>query len=392
MKINALHILFALLSAVGMLLSACTEDTSFVQSDEDEAGRVILSYSVTGNTLSRAPEPGWNEGWNENEVDRLDLFLFRNQTLIKHYGANIQETENKNANQNADEELNYHDWSIPASELSPNEIQSGDVVYLIANCSVVMLNGESKNLAEITSLTDLQAASIGILSCNKKQENFVMTGTTVVGEKVGNDVEIKVDLFRAAAKIRLSFSDASQSDWSDGIAYRLVQYTQSSALLQESDETYLSTVQLSTYPSKNVEEESVDINTTENYYAPNKQLVLYSYVNNWYQQKGEDELYGEIPIDKNKQTYIILYAPYGNDGKKYYYKVPINYQLPEDNDAITPDESYKDLYRLQRNYLYDITVTIDRKGGSERKPIEVQNLEILVKPWTEKEITVPAFE
>lgn len=392
MKINALHILFALLSAVGMLLSACTEDTSFVQSDEDEAGRVILSYSVTGNTLSRAPEPGWNEGWNENEVDRLDLFLFRNQTLIKHYGANIQETENKNANQNADEELNYHDWSIPASELSPNEIQSGDVVYLIANCSVVMLNGESKNLAEITSLTDLQAASIGTLSCNKKQENFVMTGTTVVGEKVGNDVEIKVDLLRAAAKIRLSFSDASQSDWSDGIAYRLVQYTQSSALLQESDENYLSTVQLSTYPSKNVEEESVDINTTENYYAPNKQLVLYSYVNNWYQQKGEDELYGEIPIDENKQTYIILYAPYGNDGKKYYYKVPINYQLPEDNDAITPDESYKDLYRLQRNYLYDITVTIDRKGGSERKPIEVQNLEILVKPWTEKEITVPAFE
>ena len=392
MKINALHILFALLSAVGMLLSACTEDTSFVQSDEDEAGRVILSYSVTGNTLSRAPEPGWNEGWNENEVDRLDLFLFRNQTLIKHYGANIQETENKTANQNANEELNYHDWSIPASELSPNEIQSGDVVYLIANCSVVMLNGESKNLAEITSLTDLQAASIGTLSCNKKQENFVMTGTTVVGEKVGNDVEIKVDLLRAAAKIRLSFSDASQSDWSDGIAYRLVQYTQSSALLQESDENYLSTVQLSTYPSKNVEEESVDINTTENYYAPNKQLVLYSYVNNWYQQKGEDELYGEIPIDENKQTYIILYAPYGNDGKKYYYKVPINYQLPEDNDAITPDESYKDLYRLQRNYLYDITVTIDRKGGSERKPIEVQNLEILVKPWTEKEITVPAFE
>ena len=253
-----------------------------------------------------------------------------------------------------------------------------------------MLNGESKNLAEITSLTDLQAASIGTLSCNKKQENFVMTGTTVVGEKVGNDVEIKVDLLRAAAKIRLSFSDASQSDWSDGIAYRLVQYTQSSALLQESDETYLSTVQLSTYPLENADEELVNTSTTETYYATDGQLVLYSYVNNWY-QTAEDELVGEIPINEEKQTYIILYAPYGDDGKKYYYKVPINYQLPEDNDAITPDESYKDLYRLQRNYLYDITVTIDRKGGSEKEPV-VTDFTIVVEPWEEKYIDVPAFE
>ena len=386
MKINALHILFALLSAVGMLLSACTEDTSFVQSDEDEAGRVILSYSVTGNTLSRASEPGWNDGWNENEVDRLDLFIFRGEEFIDHYGENLQVT----ANQYDNEETNYHDWSIPASELSPNDIQSGDNVYLIANCSTVMLNGESKNLAEITSLTDLQAASIGTLSCNKKQENFVMTGTTVVGEKVGNDVEIKVDLLRAAAKIRLSFSDASQSDWSDGIAYRLVQYTQSSALLQESDETYLSTVQLSTYPLKNADEELVNTSTTETYYATDGQLVLYSYVNNWY-QTAEDELVGEIPINEEKQTYIILYAPYGDDGKKYYYKVPVNYQLPEDNDDINPDESYKDLYRLQRNYLYDITVTIDRKGGSEKEPV-VTDFTIVVEPWDEKYIDVPAFE
>ncbi len=387
MKINTLHILSALLSAVGILLSACTEETSFVPSDEDKAGRVILSYSVTGNTLSRAPEPGWNDGWNENEVDRLDLFIFRNGTFIKHYGEDLQVT----ANQNNNKETNYHDWKIPDSELSPNEVQQGDLVYLIANCPTVTLNGASKSLNEIKSLADLQAASIGTLSCHEKQKTFVMTGTATVEEKSGNDVVIKVDLYRAAAKIRISFSNESESDWSDGITYRFVQYTQSSALLQESDETYLSTVQLSTYPSKNVEEESVDINTTENYYAPNKQLVLYSYVNNWYQQKGEDELYGEIPIDENKQTYIILYATYGNDGKKYYYKVPINYQLPEDNDAITPDESYKDLYRLQRNYLYDITVTIDRKGGSEKEPVET-DFTIVVEPWEEKYIDVPAFE
>lgn len=386
MKINTLHILSALLSAVGTLLSACTEEASFVPSDEDQAGRVILSYSVTGNTLSRAPEAGWDDGWNENEVDRLDLFIFRDGTFIEHYGENLQET----ANQNTDEGQNYHKWSIPPSELSPNEIQSGDNVYLIANCSTVMLNGEERDLAEITSLTDLQAASIGNLTCNEKQDNFIMTGTAVVGNKTGNDIEIKVDLYRAAAKIRLSFSEKSESDWSDGIAYRFVQYTQSSALLQESDDTYLSTVQLHTYPSENTDEEWIDRDNTDTYYAPDEQLVLYSYVNNWYQEK-EDELYGEIPIDEDKQTYIMLYAPYGNDGKKYYYKVPVNYQLPEDNDAITPDESYKDLYRLQRNYIYDITVKIDRKGGSEKEPVTVP-LTVVVEPWEEKTINVPAFE
>ena len=171
----------------------------------------------------------------------------------------------------------------------------------------------------------------------------------------------------------------------------MVQYTQSSALLQESDETYLSTVQLSTYPLENADEELVNTSTTETYYATDGQLVLYSYVNNWY-QTAEDELVGEIPINEEKQTYIILYAPYGDDGKKYYYKVPVNYQLPEDNDDINPDESYKNLYRLQRNYIYDITVTIDREGGTEYNPKEVDAMRVIVVPWTEKSLEVPAFE
>ena len=389
MKLNILHILFTLLYAAG-ILSACTEETSLPQSDEGKAGRVIFSYSVAGGTLSRAPEEGWKNGWNENEVDRLDLFIFRGQTFIKHYGDNLLVT----ANQHHDEEQNYHDWEIPESELSPDEIRQGDVVYLIANCPTVTINGASKSLSEITSLAELQAASIGTLSCHEKQNTFVMTGTATVGEKPGNDVEIKVDLYRAAAKIRISFSNESASNWSDGIAYRFVQYAQTSALLEEQDEDYLSTLQLFTYPAEGADEEYELVNTssTGNYYATGQQLVLYSYVNNWYQSKGEDELYGEIPIDEKKQTHIILLAPYGNDGKKYYYKVPVNYQLPDDNDATTPHPSYKDLYRLQRNHIYDITVTIDREGGPESKPVPVDNLEVVVVPWEEKEIEVPAFE
>lgn len=390
MKLNILHILFTLLCAAG-ILSACTEDTSLPQSDEGKAGRVVFSYSVAGGTLSRAPEAGWNEGWNENEVDRLDLLVFRNQTLIRHYGEDL--SPQITANQNNDEGRNYHDWEIPEAKLSPDDIQQGDVVYLIANCPTVTINGASKSLSEITSLAELQAASIGTLSCHEKQNTFVMTGTATVGEKSGNDVVIKVDLYRAAAKIRISFSDDSKSNWSDGIAYRFVQYAQTSALLEEQDEDYLSTLQLSTYPAEGADEEYELVNTSsaDNYYTNGQQLVLYSYVNNWYQQK-EDELYGEIPIDEKKQTHIILLAPYGNDGKKYYYKVPVNYQLPEDNDATTPNASYKDLYRLQRNHIYDITVTIDREGGPESKPVPVNNLEVVVVPWEEKGIEVPAFE
>lgn len=372
MKVNVRHIWIGLVCLVGINTSCTNDDASIpLTGEEAGAGHVVLSYAVAGNTLSRATEAGWND-WNENLIKRLDLFIFRdNNGLIKHYGEDLDVS----ASQNPGETQNYHEWEIPTNELAPNEIEQGDQVYLIANCPSV---------STIESLANLQAVSITGLSCHTKQEQFIMTGTAVVGAKSGNDVEITVDLIRVAAKIRLSFT--GDTKWTD-VSYRFVNYASTSALLEESDEQFAP--QLSVYPSVESLEEVTE--NTATYYETDDQLVLYSYVNNWYKEV-EDPLYGEIPIDETKQTYVLLRAPYpANSSNYYYYKVPVNFQLPEDNDAVTPDESYKDLYRLQRNYIYDITVTIDREGGPEREPVKPK-LYYRVMSFDEKNIDIPAFE
>lgn len=71
-----------------------------------------------------------------------------------------------------------------------------------------------------------------------------------------------------------------------------------------------------------------------------------------------------------RQTYILLRAPF--DGVDYYYKVPINKTIYDYNDkaSFTDDELEEiyDIYRMKRNSIYDITVTIDREGGSISSP------------------------
>lgn len=401
MKTNIQYLLLSMLMICGMLAS-CTEETPLNStSDNSGSGKVILSYSVGKSIQSRADtDAGWTD-FNENKVTRLDLYIFRNNgELFRHIPNTSIEYDDADETYNNETETTADDWEIEG--LDPEDINDNNQIYLIANCDAA---------ANIETLSGLQDEVLNGLVCNAKQDKFVMVGAgddvTIASE--GNDIIISVNLVRVAAKICLSF--ASNTSWTD-VSYRFVHHATTSALLKESETNHLATQKLSTSPSEDGLTEITD--QTENLYndEDTQKLVLYSYANDWYKEgesyknpdvnggtnMDDDQIYKQEPIDETKQTYILLRAPY--NGNYYYYKVPVNYRLPINNDEVFDTEeeweafkeSYRHLYQLQRNYIYDITVTIDREGGSERKPIEVQNLEILVKPWTEKEITVPAFE
>lgn len=394
MKTYIRYLLISLPAICG-LFSSCTEETQFNTSDYTGQGRVILSYSVGNQSQSRATtetEAGWDGEWNENKVTRLDLFIFRgngNQLVTHLTNTDISYNDADETYSNVTETL-ADDWVI--DDLSPNDIQAGDQIYLIAN---------NESVGDINTLAGLQEAFLDELTCNAKQNSFVMVGSgdDVTITRSGNDVTISVDLIRVAAKIRLSFTNTSLTD----VSYRFVNYASTSALLEESEATYLASQTLSVFPLGDGLQ-AITLND-ENLYIDNstQKLVLYSYANDWYEEgedytnedvnnetMSDDQIYKEEPINEEKQTYILLRAPY--DGKYYYYKVPVNYRLPENNDAVDIDkDSYKHLYRLQRNYIYDITVSIDRPGGPEYEPIELP-LNILVVPWGEKDITIPAFK
>lgn len=88
----------------------------------------------------------------------------------------------------------------------------------------------------------------------------------------------------------------------------------------------------------------------------------------------------EEPIDVNKQTYILLKAKY--NGTDYFYKVPVNKRLYESNDAATTDWSqYEPLYRLDRNYIYDVTAKVDREGGSDPDNPATLYVKPIVSDW-----------
>lgn len=391
MKTNIQYLLLSILAICGMLAS-CTEETPLNNaSSNSSSGKVILSYSVSNPVQSRADtDEGWTN-FNENKVTRLDLFIFpADNGKVIYYDETFDENHDAQTGE-------YTTWNIPRTLISPDMLETGDEVYLIANYDFT-------SPSSITSKSDLDITLMN-LDCDAKQDDFVMTGKAIVNKSsTSNDVTIQVDLIRVAAKICLSF--ASQTEWNE-VSYRFVHYAQTSALLEENETEHVASQVLSISPSEDGLTE-VNTQTTQNLYTDEgkQKLVLYSYANDWYKPNPNtepnpdinggtvvdgDQIYTEAPIDPDKQTYILLKAPF--NGKDWYYKVPVNYQLPDDNDGVNiKPEDYRHLYRLQRNYIYDITVTIDREGGPESEPVPVDNLEVVVVPWEEKEIEVPAFE
>lgn len=399
MKTNIQYLLLSMLMICGMLAS-CTEETPLNStSDNSGSGKVILSYSVGKSIQSRADtDAGWTDFY-ENKVTRLDLYIFRNNgELFKHI-PNTSIEYDADETYNNETETTADDWEIEG--LDPEDINDNNQIYLIANCDAA---------ANIETLSGLQDEVLNGLVCNAKQDKFVMVGAgddvTIASE--GNDIIISVNLVRVAAKICLSF--ASTTNWTD-VSYRFVHHATTSALLKESEANHLANQTLSTSPSEDGLTEITD--QTENLYKDEgtQKLVLYSYANDWYKEgksyenpdvnggtnMDDDQIYKQEPIDETKQTYILLRAPY--NGNYYYYKVPVNYRLPINNDEVFDTEeeweafkeSYRHLYQLQRNYIYNITVTIDREGGTETKPV-TPRLYYQVIPFDEETIDIPAFE
>lgn len=381
MKANIIHIISIL--AIAWLSGGCSEADPPVP-EADSKARLVLSCAIgNGDVATKVEEDGWDAPWNENLIKRLDLFVFRNTDFIGHHGEDI--TFYKSGT-----------WTFPLEKLlvDDNVIQAGDSVFIVANCN---------DVSDITTLAGLKGKTADGLICYEKQESFLMDGKTEVTESMLEGVDIDlgdIDLKRAAAKIRIGFSSESKVDWENGISYRLYHYTTSTSVLDmgwDTEDDFLLNLPRNIYPEEN--ENMIEINSSSlpgNFHQNgdnNAKLILYSYANNWFDESKAENINQEEPIFEDKQTYILLRAPDPtSSGNYYYYKIPVNKRLPSDNDDINLDpDTYRHLYRLQRNHLYDITVTIDREGGTEDKPVELENLEYHVAKWDEIVTDVPSF-
>lgn len=325
---------------------------------------VVLEYKVGGSAtetraaVTRAAVEDGSEDLNENLINRLDLFVF------DAAGKLVKSLPLTDASVQGSPTTDYKHKKLESNQLKRSEI-TGNTLYLVANLD---------NISRITTLDELKAATINkaaTFNPKAKQTSFVMDAKMEETKQIENGmIHIKFQLKRALAKIRLNVQDdKGKTVAPTEYACQLIHYAADGSILAEGNcaNNVLNT------------EAAASSKVTAPAVTQDNKAVFYSYANSWI-DKTKGNAYAEEPIDVTKQTYILLKAKFNN--KDYFYKVPVNKRLFEDNDATTTDwANYEPLYRLDRNTIYDVTAKVDREGGSDPEhPAELKVLPTVL-PW-----------
>lgn len=370
-----------LLAAISFGCIACSDETA-PQPVPDGDGQLRIAYKIAGVSMSRVPEDGWDNGWNENKVTRIDLFVFNNddnKTLFKHVSSTeIPEFEEVEKAQTVQ--------TFEQDKLTYNDIANGDYIYyMVANCDF-----DDNGIVEgVFTLDDLKEKLTSDLVFNETQTSFAMDGMIEnTPPPTNNTITLTFELKRAAVKIRLSvFSADGTTSIINDCNFRLYNYVLKGTSVLEENEKYGE----GSGQTLVAESEKLDWNGILKY---NNQAVFYSYPNDWFDESllnedgtfiAEDgDTYAKDDlIDEARQTYIVV------EYKKNTYKVPVNFSIANDNDrTFANDEEeiayIKEIrdkyYRIKRNHIYDIKATID----IEANKIKVEH-KILVNAWNEKE-------
>lgn len=324
---------------------------------------VVLEYKVGGSAtetraaVTRAEVEDGSENLNENKINRLDLFVF------DATGKLVKSLPLTDASVQGSPTTEYKHKKLESDQLKRSEI-TGNTLYLVANLD---------NISGITTLDGLKTATINkaaTFNPKAKQTSFVMDAKMEETKQIENGmIHIKFQLKRALAKIRLNVQDASGNTvLPTEYACQLMHYAADGSILAEGT---------STNNALNTEAAASSKVTAPGVKQGDK-AVFYSYANSWIDTSKNP--YAEEPIDVNKQTYILLKAKY--NGKDYFYKVPVNKRLFEDNDAATTDwTKYEPLYRLDRNTIYDVTAKVDREGGDTPENPATLYVNPIVSDW-----------
>lgn len=360
MKAISKYFAMCAIALLGLANTSCMSDD--IESTAACDYSVVLEYKVGGSAtetraaVTRAETEVGNEILNENQINRLDLFVFKKD------GSRVKQVTFNSADVKGSPTTEYKHKELTSKELTRSDID-GNVLYLVANLD---------NWGNINNLNDLKIATINQATnfqYNQKQSAFVMDAKMLEREVTAGKIHLKFQLKRALAKIRLNVQDDKGNAVAPtAYACQLMHYAADGAILAEGT---------STNNSLNTDAAASSKVTVPAVTQDNK-AVFYSYANSWIDKNKNP--YAEEPIDVSKQTYILLKAKY--NGKDYFYKVPVNKRLYESNDAATTDwTKYEPLYRLDRNTIYDVTAKVDREGGSNPEHPAELNVLPTVLPW-----------
>ena len=360
MKAISKYFAMCAIALLGLANTSCMSDD--IESTAACDYSVVLEYKVGGSAtetraaVTRAEEVG-NDNLNENLINRLDLFVFKpDGSRVKQ--VTFESTDVKGSSPTTD----YKHKELTSNELTRSDID-GNKLYLVANL---------ENWGNINNLADLQKATINQATnfqYNQKQSAFVMDAKMLERKVVTGKIHLKFQLKRALAKIRLNVQDDKGNAVAPtAYACQLVNYAADGSIIEEGT------------CANNKLTKAAAVATPD--LKVDGKAVFYSYANSWIDTSKDPK--AEEPIDVNKQTYILLKAKY--KGTDYFYKVPVNKRLFEDNDEATTDgkpnwANYEPLYRLDRNTIYDVTAKVDREGGDTPENPATLYVQRIVSDW-----------
>lgn len=357
MKRNVLSYI-ALITALLLVGTGCSND---VRDDFLPSAKSLTIDLFMGDVSTRAvsTELGNEDGdFNENEIEKLDVFFFQNGLLVWHAHQLSYDADERKATIPVTEEkrLLFVDNSSITYE-----------IHVVANNQADLSSiNEGTTLSELKN-TVFRSPDFLAKGGISPQTSFVMDGTITKIVNLNNPYIGLVELKRAASKIRVRLLDVDVPGFTQTgeASVNLVHFTDKSALLEGGNAPILIPDDWKNTVGRKLETISSKGGKTTS--AP-----FYAYANDW---SG----------DKNRETYLEIYVPLkkndsNEEAETFKYRIPITPR------GLTDDEAQY-MNKLQRNFLYDIEVTINILGSREERPIEIKG-NYIISDWEELNIQV----
>ena len=350
MKESMIYKILFLLFTSYVVLSCSREE--LVKLDDVHDRNISVKCSFSSRSVARATSEVGNDDLNENRIKTLDVFIYKEGGDDCIFYQHIV----------PDSELTGVGEYVAKLDITQEvfEFNANHETYVVANYS-----GEIPD--EGMALSALKDLSVSGLNPDAKQDYFLMDGVSakmVLNDGIIVNKEIPVSLKRAASKIRVKVSYANGYTANDAypMSKKLIHYATDSRVL-ESGNLFTPNLQ-----------EMADFSGVMVGAGADADFVMYAYANDWND-------------NADNETYIIADIPVKNDVLGYvhsYYRIPVNYRLSASDDS----EAVKDLYKLQRNCLYDISVLVDRLGAPNPEGAVELTTQYTIQDWTTKDVLV----
>ncbi|WP_025882985.1 fimbrial tip adhesin FimD [Porphyromonas uenonis] len=322
---------------------------------------------------------------NENKIESIELFVFdpMSGNLVGRYTPLKQEALT------GSEIGSRATFIVPKDDLPKLEGTPLDYIAVV-NASKPIATTVATKTALYKLIQDDQSKLNPAPQSGKiaPQDKFLMDGalqTTVAWGFQNPRAELgTIDLYRAAAKIRLRIDHIDVKDYQNGIK---TQYVVKPGSVPE--------VCLVRYPEK------TKIVRSDSPYQPDgsdwhnsayRPMAVTDFSALGYKNlKGDGKFYGTVPFyayehdwrsTSTNETFLRLKLTMRPEGAaatdpwvNYYYRIPVNYRkaLGEVTDAM--------LHKLERNHLYDVLTSIEVLGSlNEDTPVDI-TAAIAIKPW-----------